>query len=91
MRWQAFSLCNNVLPYYCPFSTTSSFSSAGCVLGLGLVLGALSGSGQTEHRARVGLTLDKLLEALQGDSSSQGRMLQEVHISLYLIHCYFTL
>uniref|UniRef100_A0A8K9UM34 DUF3730 domain-containing protein n=1 Tax=Oncorhynchus mykiss TaxID=8022 RepID=A0A8K9UM34_ONCMY len=61
----------------CCFDSNLEYN-AGCVLGLGLVLGALSGSGQTEHRARVGLTLDKLLEALQGDSSSQGRMLQEV-------------
>ncbi|CAB1345172.1 unnamed protein product, partial [Coregonus sp. 'balchen'] len=61
----------------CCFDSNLEYN-AGCVLGLGLVLGALSGSGQTEHRARVGLTLDKLLEALQGDSSNQGRMLQEV-------------
>uniref|UniRef100_A0A4W5KDE2 Focadhesin n=1 Tax=Hucho hucho TaxID=62062 RepID=A0A4W5KDE2_9TELE len=61
----------------CCFDSNLEYN-AGCVLGLGLVLGALSGSGQTEHRARVSLTLDKLLEALQGDSSSQGRMLQEV-------------
>ena len=46
-------------PPLLPFSL-----SAGCEVGL--VLGALSGSGQTEHRAHVALTLDKLLEALGG-------------------------
>ncbi|KAL0970352.1 hypothetical protein UPYG_G00240840 [Umbra pygmaea] len=61
----------------CCFDCTLEYN-AGCVLGLGLVLGALSSSGQAEHRTRVALTLDRLLEVLQGDSSSQGRMLQEV-------------
>ncbi|KAJ8008233.1 hypothetical protein DPEC_G00102680 [Dallia pectoralis] len=61
----------------CSFNSNLE-NSAGCVLGLGQVLGALSGGGESEHRARVALTLDRLLEALQGDCSSQGRMLQEV-------------
>lgn len=76
---------NNVLPTMFPSPPPLlPFSlSAGCEVGL--VLGALSGSGQTEHRAHVALTLDKLLEALQGDSSSQGRMLQEVLAQIFIL------
>uniref|UniRef100_A0A6Q2YZ03 DUF3730 domain-containing protein n=1 Tax=Esox lucius TaxID=8010 RepID=A0A6Q2YZ03_ESOLU len=61
----------------CCFDSNLEYN-AGCVLGLGLALGALSGGGPTEHGARVALTLDRLLEVLQGDGNSQGRMFQEV-------------
>ncbi|KAM4611436.1 focadhesin [Polymixia lowei] len=60
----------------CSFDPNLEYNT-GCVLGLGLVLGALCRSGQAEHRVRVALTLDKLLANLQ-DNSGQGRMLQEV-------------
>lgn len=52
------------------------------MLGLGLVLAALCGSGQTDQHVRVTQTLDKLLSNLQ-DSSGQGRMQQEVQTTLH--------
>ncbi|MGH0124799.1 UNVERIFIED_CONTAM: hypothetical protein FKN15_074500, partial [Acipenser sinensis] len=51
--------------------------STGCILGVGLVLSLMSHSSQTESRVHVAVTLDKLLDSLD-ESSSQGRMLQEV-------------
>ncbi|XP_051570142.1 focadhesin-like isoform X1 [Myxocyprinus asiaticus] len=61
----------------CTFNHNLEYN-AGCVLGVGLVLSSLSCSSQSERdRAHVSLTLDKLLQTLQ-DSSSMGRMLQEV-------------
>lgn len=56
--------------------------STGCMLGLGLVLAALCGSGQTDQHVHVTQTLDKLLSNLQ-DNSGQGRMQQEVQTTLH--------
>lgn len=58
-------------------STLLSSRSAGCVLGLGLVLVALCRGGGAEGGSRVLLTLDTLLARLQ-DSEGLGRMQQEV-------------
>ncbi|KAL2078934.1 hypothetical protein ACEWY4_024678 [Coilia grayii] len=52
--------------------------NAGCVLGAGLALSGMGRSGQGEQRARLQLTLHKLLNSLQDASSQQGRMAQEV-------------
>ncbi|XP_056600101.1 focadhesin isoform X2 [Triplophysa dalaica] len=52
--------------------------SAGCVLGVGLVLSSLSSSSQSEHdRCCVSLKLDRLLQTFH-DSSSMSRVQQEV-------------
>uniref|UniRef100_A0A671N8X0 Uncharacterized protein n=1 Tax=Sinocyclocheilus anshuiensis TaxID=1608454 RepID=A0A671N8X0_9TELE len=61
----------------CCFNPNLEYN-AGCVLGVGLVLGSLSSSSQSERdRVHVSLTLDRLLQTLQ-DSSNMSRMLQEV-------------
>ncbi|XP_046905303.1 focadhesin isoform X1 [Hypomesus transpacificus] len=60
----------------CCFDTNLEYNM-GCVLGMGLVLVALCGSRQVDHKAKVSGTLDKLLLGLQ-ESANQGRMLQEV-------------
>ncbi|XP_070785778.1 focadhesin [Enoplosus armatus] len=60
----------------CSFDPNLEYNT-GCVLGLGLALAALCGSGPADQHARVAQTLDKLLSSLQ-DSKGQGRMLQEV-------------
>nr|XP_015200548.1 PREDICTED: focadhesin [Lepisosteus oculatus] len=60
----------------CSFDTSLEYNT-GCILGVGLVLSLLSHSSQTESRVHVAATLEKLLCSLE-DSSSQGRMLQEV-------------
>lgn len=48
------------------------------MLGLGLALAALCGSGQKEQHARVAQTLDRLLSCLRDGGGQQGRMMQEV-------------
>ncbi|XP_062371903.1 focadhesin [Sardina pilchardus] len=58
----------------CCFDPTLEYN-AGCVLGAGLAVCALSGAGQSE---RLQLSLDKLLSSLQDSSGQQGRMTQEV-------------
>nr|XP_020450551.1 focadhesin [Monopterus albus]XP_020450552.1 focadhesin [Monopterus albus]XP_020450553.1 focadhesin [Monopterus albus]XP_020450554.1 focadhesin [Monopterus albus]XP_020450555.1 focadhesin [Monopterus albus]XP_020450556.1 focadhesin [Monopterus albus] len=60
----------------CSFNPNLEYNT-GCMLGLGLVLVALCGSGSTDQHAHVTQTLDKLLSNLQ-DSSGVGRMQQEV-------------
>ncbi|KAI3375862.1 hypothetical protein L3Q82_004137 [Scortum barcoo] len=60
----------------CSFNSNLEYNT-GCVLGLGLVLAALCGSGQTDQHVHVTQTLDRLLSNLQ-DSSGLGRMQQEV-------------
>uniref|UniRef100_A0A8C6P7N1 Focadhesin n=1 Tax=Nothobranchius furzeri TaxID=105023 RepID=A0A8C6P7N1_NOTFU len=60
----------------CSFNPNLEYNT-GCVLGLGLVLSALCGSGHVGHRVHITQNLDKLLANLQ-DSSGQNRMLQEV-------------
>lgn len=60
----------------CCFDTSLEYNT-GCILGVGLVLSLMSHSSQTESRVHVAVTLDKLLDSLD-ESSSQGRMLQEV-------------
>lgn len=64
-----------------PSSSVLSLST-GCMLGLGLVLTALCGTGQTDQHVHVTQTLDKLLSNLQ-DSNGQGRMQQEVQPTIY--------
>uniref|UniRef100_A0A3P9HUQ4 Focadhesin n=1 Tax=Oryzias latipes TaxID=8090 RepID=A0A3P9HUQ4_ORYLA len=59
----------------CSFNPDLEYT--GCLLGLALVLSAMCSEGQTEQRAYVCRTLDRLLENLQ-NSGGQGRMLQEV-------------
>uniref|UniRef100_A0AAY4E126 Focadhesin n=1 Tax=Denticeps clupeoides TaxID=299321 RepID=A0AAY4E126_9TELE len=60
----------------CCFDSSLEYN-AGCVLGVALVLAWLARNGRTEQQTQVGHTLDRLLTKLQ-DSSSLGRMLQEV-------------
>ncbi|XP_045921800.1 focadhesin [Micropterus dolomieu] len=60
----------------CAFNPNLEYNT-GCMLGLGLVLTALCGTGQTDQHVHVTQTLDKLLSNLQ-DSNGQGRMQQEV-------------
>uniref|UniRef100_A0A4W4GES2 DUF3730 domain-containing protein n=1 Tax=Electrophorus electricus TaxID=8005 RepID=A0A4W4GES2_ELEEL len=53
--------------------------SAGCVLALGVLLSSLCSSSEAEQRARVVLSLDKLLQSLQDSiGSTVGRLQQEV-------------
>ncbi|KAM9424589.1 focadhesin isoform 2-T2 [Pholidichthys leucotaenia] len=60
----------------CSFNPDLEYNT-GCILGLGLVLGALCSSPQKDLHVHVCQTLDKLLVTLQ-DSREQGRMMQEV-------------
>ncbi|XP_072543953.1 focadhesin [Salminus brasiliensis] len=62
----------------CCFNTQLEYN-AGCVLAVGLVLSSLCSSSEAEQRARVALSLDRLLQSLQDSSScGLGRMQQEV-------------
>ncbi|XP_076145672.1 focadhesin [Alosa pseudoharengus] len=61
----------------CCFDPTLEYN-AGCVLGTGLALCALSGSGQSERSGRLQLSFDKLIASLQDSSGQQARMTQEV-------------
>ncbi|XP_076829762.1 focadhesin [Brachyhypopomus gauderio] len=62
----------------CCFNTQLEYN-AGCVLAVGLLLGALCSSSEVEQRRRGALSLEKLLQTLRDSiGGTTGRMQQEV-------------